>query len=140
MPSGSFSINAAFVGGRWQHDINNDHFGSLSDLYVAIESPIGPWAEGTPLHYVLEDLFTRIMALGNGTRQVSVLYIDAYIHETLVTQTGSYTQAVFRIDSVKKRNMTGSMTLDAFFELRGSFTADAVIRGSATFTVDAIVV
>lgn len=131
MASGNFSARAVIAGGRWQHDLENDHFGSLPDVMVAISSPIGKWPEGTPLHVVLQDLYSRVVTATSANRRVGAFTANAFIDPDF-----------FKIDAILKRSMTGSMTADAVFDLVGTknFTVDAVLRALGSMTVDAILV
>lgn len=127
---------------RWQHHRLRDHFGYESDLYVTLSGRIGPWEEGTPIHYVIEDLLTRMDALEGSTHKVFSFTADATFLAPggpVETTAGTWT-SVFTGNAIKKRTMTGSFTASAYFDHKGSFTANAWIRFQGSFTCNAILV
>lgn len=140
MATGSFTIGAFIGNDRWRHDINNDHFGDLSDLMVVIESPVGPWPQGTPLHFVLQDLAGRMLSLEDGEHRVGRFYVDS----VLMAYGGSYSPSagtyvsIFGIFAAIRRSRSGSFTAGASF--RKIFSVDAIVKGQYSFAINAVVV
>lgn len=123
-----FTVDAWLVGGRWQHHRLRDHFGSESDLNVALEGPLGHWMQGTPIHYVLEDLWNRTQALESAAHMLGTFKVDAVI--------GMY----FTASALIHGSVSGSFLARAWMAGGGRFTCNAVIRGGARVTADAVIV
>jgi hypothetical protein len=135
-----FSVRAYIAHDRWRHDINNDHFGDLSTLGVVIEAPVGPWVEGTPLHYVLDWFAQRIIDIESVTKHKRNYSMDAYILAPGATVDigGGTILGVMNALSVIQKSYSSSFTADAFKAL--AFSLDAHLRGYAEFSVQAVVV
>ena len=137
-----FTTSAWIVGGRVQHDINNDHYGDLSTANVSLDERLGSQEMYTPLHDVLDWLVQRMIKLESSNHYGTAFKMDAYIlapGETVDLGGGLIqgvydTQAVFMDETIE---WTG-LTVDALFAL--SFSMDAVIRALEDYTVDAVVV
>lgn len=129
-----FTANAWILGGPWQHHRLRDHYGVETDLFVVLSEDVGPYAAFTPLHFVIEDMVSRILALENGERQAGSFTASAWI-----ATSGTYGRGVIFADSVIRRTgMSGSFTVNAVITRGGSFTADAFIQ--LAFTADAYIV
>jgi len=119
---------------RWKHHRIRDHFGVESDLYVALSSNVGPYVAYTPIHWVLDDMVSRIEALENNNRRRAEFTADAFI-----ALSGTYGRGVVWADAaITKSGLSGSFTADAMVVGGGSLTADAWIQ--AAFTADAYIV
>ena len=137
-----FTTSSWIVGGRVQHDINNDHYGDLSTYNVALDERLGSQEMFTPLHDVLDWLVQRMIKLESSNHYGTASKMDAYIlapGETVDLGGGLIqgvydSQAVFKDETIE---WTG-LTVDALFAL--SFSMDAVIRALEDYTVDAVVV
>ncbi len=126
--SDTFGLDAFIVGGRWRHSMTDDHFGAESDLNVAIDIPIGPWPQYTPIHYVVADLFDRIISMESSNRRVGGFSLNALI--------GMY----FPLDAViRALDLLGTFTLDAFLQGGGTFSFSAWVGGGGTFGLDAYI-
>lgn len=127
---------------RWQHHRLRDHFGYESDLYVTLSESIGPWEEGTPLHFVIDDLLTRMNALEGSTHKVFSFTAGATLLAPggVVEVTPGTSVGVFAANAVKRRAAAGSFSAAAFFDHKGSFTASAWIRFQGSLTASAILV
>lgn len=136
MPSGSFSLNAWVIAGRHRHDRLNDHFGVETDLNVITTDAIGPWPAGTPLHYVLSDLYAMQVARDSmDNHQVRVFYLDAWVLAPTTAASGGL--GVFTLDALVKKTVSHSFTFDALVIRGGSFTLDAWVAGYGSFTLNA---
>lgn len=130
----SFTADAWILGERWQHHRVRDHFGVDTDLFVVLSEDVGPYVAFTPLHYVIEDMVSRIVALESGEKQTGSFTADAFI-----ATSGTYGKgAIFADAVIRKTGMAGSFTADAVLKRGGSFTADAFIL--LAFTADAYIV
>jgi hypothetical protein len=133
----SFTADAWIMGDRWRHHRVRDHYGAESDLYVVLDSAIGPYDAGAPIHWVLEDMLARLSALENSERRRFTFVADAWL-----ALSGTYGHGVVLADAaIKRTGMSGSFTANAYYR-RGwaSFTADAVISQVTSFTADAFLV
>lgn len=135
-----FTAHAYIVRDRWRHDINNDHFGDLSTLGVVIEAPVGPWVEGTPLHFVLDWFAQRLIDVESVTKHKFNFSSNAYILTPgdSVDIGGGTILTVNDLQAVILESYTDSFTVDAFKSF--AFTIDAHLRGYAEFTLEAVVV
>jgi hypothetical protein len=141
MATSTFGVGAYIVNDRWRHDIVNDHFGDLSSLQVVTERAFGPYPAGTPLHYILEWLVSRIIEIESRVKGFGNLFINAYILGLGdVVESGGTVRGVFSIDGVKfKANAhVGTMGIDAEFVM--GFKMDAHIRFQGAIYVEAVVV
>ena len=130
----SFTADAWILGERARHHRVRDHFGSDSDLYIVLDTNIGPYVAFTPVHYVLEDMVSRIEALENNDRVRASFTADAFL-----ATSGTWGQGFVTADAViEKLGLSDTFTADAAIALGGTFTADAWIAGS--FTADAWIV
>jgi len=128
-----FMADAWILGERWKHHRVRDHFGIESDLYVALSSNVGPYIAFTPIHWVLEDMITRIQALENSNRIRSNFTADAWL-----ALSGTYGRGVFRIDAVIfEAGVASSFSIDARITSGGSFTMDAWVLSA--FTMNAYI-
>lgn len=141
MPSADFTADAWILGERWRHHRQRDHFGVDSDLYVALSEPIGPWDEFTPVHFVIEDLMARLVALETSTHVLGSFTCNAYFAAPgtwIESPAGTWT-SIARLDAViGSLATTDSFTADAFFNMADDFTADAYLVGK--FSADAVLV
>jgi hypothetical protein len=129
MPSGTFSLDAKLVGGRIKHHRLHDHYGAESTQFVAIEEAIGPWGQGTPIQYVIADLFARINALESAYHHFFSFTIDALIPPS------------FNLDAVIFGNAGNfSFTVGSWVGRGGAFSIDATVRNSTRFTLDSVLV
>lgn len=129
MATGSFSIAARLVGGRIKHHRLHDHYGAESTQFVAIENAIGPWGQGTPIQYVIADLFARINALESAYHHFFHFTIDALIPPS------------FNLDAIIFGSAGNfSFTMDSWKGRGGSFHIDATVRNSTRFTLDSVLV
>lgn len=139
MPSGSFTGDSEIVArhfygdawiiaDRWRHHRIRDHEGAESDLYVVLAANVGPYVAGTPIHYVLEDMVARLLALESATRQRGSFTGDAWISDDAFTGDAM----------IHRPDITGSFTGDAEIVRGGAFTGDAWIQ--AAFTGDAFII
>ncbi|GAG31763.1 unnamed protein product [marine sediment metagenome] len=126
----AFTADAFIVVERWTHDILLDHHGAESDLFVVLSSPIGPWVEGTPIHYVMVDINERLISLESSTKIRAGFTADAVI----VGLSG----VAFTADAVVLGSRSAGFTVDAILIAGGFLTADAWIQ--AGFTADAFIV
>jgi len=142
MPNGSFTANAVIHGGRWQHHRLRDHFGVESDLYIVLDERLGPWEEGTPIHFVIDDLLSRIAALESANRVQGTFAANAYLLSpgSIVESSSGTWRGIFWADAITKRTMAGSFTAQAWFTGGGRITMDAIIIGRRTFTADAVLI
>lgn len=122
------SANAIILGDRWRHDRVEDHFGSDSDLYIALSEAIGPYPAWTPIHYVLVDLMDRLLSLEGANRMFGSFTIDALLDG------GTFTADA----AVKRFGMSATFTADARFAIGGSFTVGAWIK--TAFDIDAFII
>lgn len=142
MPSGTFTANAYIHGGRWQHHRLRDHFGVESDLYVVLDERLGPWEEGTPIHFVIDDLMARITELESANRLHGTFTANAYLlrpGSVVETAAGTWRGAIWA-DAITKRTLSGSFTTGAWLTGGGTISANAIIIGRRTFTADAVLV
>lgn len=134
-------IGVNLIGNRWQHHRLRDHFGLESDLFIGLSERLGPWEEGTPLHFVLEDLISRMDALESSTHNVSSFTGDGIVLAPGGTVSSSGTvRSVYFADAVLKKIPSRSFTAQAFITRGGSFTANANIRFQGSLTADASLV
>lgn len=127
--TGSFTLSAWILGDRWRHSRQHDHFGAESDLYITLSSRIGPYAEDTPVHFVLADLVDRLLSLESSAKVFGSFTLDAYIWPYF-----------FRLEAIIQAPQSGSFTLEAWLNRGGSFTLDAVIQGGGSFVLQAMIV
>lgn len=138
-----FTLDAWVVSGRHRHHRDRDHFGADSDLYVAIDEPIGPWGAGTPVKYVIEDLYERISVLTSGTHVVRVMYMDAYVlsfstdSAPVVPGVGL---GVKTLDAIVLTAESSSFVLNSWVIHGGTFSVDAWVHGYGSFSVNAFVI
>lgn len=135
-------IGTNLVGNRWQHHRLRDHFGYESDLYVTLNERIGPWEEGTPIHFVIEDLESRLIALESSNHKVFSFTGDSIILApggVVETAPGTW-RAAFLTNAVKKKTGTTTFTANAYVNRGGAFSANACIRFQGSFTCSAILV
>jgi hypothetical protein len=137
----NFSVGAYIVGDRWRHDLTNDHFGDLSSLQVVTEQYYGPYPPGTPLHYVLDWLVNRIVALESVEKGYGNFGIQAYVLAYGdVIDLGGTSLGIFSIDSVKWMYRGGmNFTIDAA-DFVHAFSMDAKIRFQGELYIEAVVV
>lgn len=142
MPSGTFTANAIIHGGRWQHHRLRDHFGVESDLYIVLNERLGPWEEGTPIHFVIDDLLARIAQLESANRVQSTFTANAYLLTpgSIVEEAAGTWRGVAWADAVTRRTMSSSFTAGAWLTGGGRLTMDAIIIGRRTFTADAVLI
>jgi len=145
MATGSFTADAvvgprSFTADAWilrlrpQHHRVRDHYGPESDLFVVLDSDVGPYKGGTPLHFVIEDILERLLSLETATKVRSSVTAEAWL-----ALTGTYGRGVLYADAVIfKADTSGSLVSDAWLSGGGSITADAWIQ--AGFTADAYLV
>lgn len=138
--SSVFTAHAYIVNDRWRHDINNDHFGDLSTLGIVIEAPVGPWVEGTPLHFVLDWFAQRLIDVESVTKHKSNFSANAYVLTPgdSVDTGGGTILTVNDLQAVILKSYSSSVTADAFFAF--AFGIDAHLRGYAEFSLEAVVV
>jgi hypothetical protein len=132
---GYFTIDAWVLADRWKHHRTRDHWGAESDLYIVLSSSIGKYAEGTPVHYVLEDMLYRIQQVEDNNRVWGDFALDAWL-----AVSGTYGQGVIDFDAVIKGTLIGDdyrFTADADI-IAGTFTVDA--RVTPSFTISAFVI
>jgi len=119
---------------RWRHHRIRDHMGAESDLYVVLSERIGPYEMYTPIHWVIDDMVTRILALESGNKVLNLSFVaDAWI-----AVSGTYQRGNWVVDAVIGKSQSGSFKADAVLSRGGAITADAVIMPS--FTADAFIV
>lgn len=126
--SASATLDAFLAGGRVKHHRLHDHIGAESDLYVAIDSPIGSWEAGTPIHYVIEDLYLRVLELQYGPRVSYSFTADSFI--------GWW----FSLDSLLIGTISKSFIVEAQLGKGGLWTIESLLCGGAWFSLDAIVI
>lgn len=133
-----FTIDAWILSERWRHHRVRDHYGPESDLYVVLSSPIGKYAQGTPVHWVIDDLLTRLQFLEDWDRVRG----NSFTMDAFLAVSGTYGQGIFTADAIVEatQTFTGSsgIKLDAYIITGGSFTIDAVLV--PRFTIDAFIV
>jgi hypothetical protein len=140
MPEASFTANAYIHGGRWQHHRLRDHFGVESDLYVVLSSRIGPWIEGTPVHFVIDDLIARLNSLESADHVLGQVTANAYLlapGSVVETPAGTW-RGIFSADAIASKAISGSTIARAWIVGGGTFTVNANIRGQQSFTADAV--
>lgn len=127
---------------RIRHHRDRDHDGEDLDSFVGLSAPIGPWEIGTPIKYVLFDLYTRFTALESSNHHLGSITVDAY-----ALAPGSFAgsapgtiRGLLSIDAIVKKSMSGSITIDAEVVKGGSITIDAWVRPTGSITIDAYVV
>lgn len=138
----SFTLNAWVIGGRHRHHRTLDHFGADSDLYITLDEAVGPWGGGTPIKYVIADLYARITALSSSTHYVRVAYLNAVVLApggSVETSAGTF-RAIFWLDAIAKRAASSSFTLSALITRGGSMTLDAYVQTVGHFYLNAFVV
>lgn len=135
----TFTIQAHIINDRWRHDINNDHWGDLSDLAVLIEEPIGPWAAGTPLHYVIADLAARTTILESSNHRTAQFTANAVLVGAGSSwEDGGTTTTLFSANAVFFASFEDAFTIDSQFQK--VFTIDAWISGVGEFSVNAVLI
>jgi hypothetical protein len=142
MPERSFTINAYVHGGRWQHHRLRDHFGADSDLYVSLSEAIGPWEEGTPIHYVVLDLYAKMAAIESAGHVVQSFTCNGYVTApgTLTEgPAGTWSSVVLAYATLRKTT-SSSFLVNAWKAGGTSFTVDANIRFQGSFAVAAVIV
>jgi len=146
MPEASFSASAIVHIGRWQHHRLRDHFGAESDLYVMLSTAIGPWEEGTPVHFVIEDLLNRLAALESASHVIGSFTCNSYLITpgTWVEQPAGTWRSVTSMDATMKKTMIDPSLLafmaKAWIVGGATFTANAVIHAERSFTAAAVIV
>lgn len=140
MPQGSFRVDAYLAGGRWQHHRLRDHFGVESDLYVVLSDQLGPWEEGTPVHFVIDDLIDRLNNLESAGHYVTNFSANAYILSFGASVEGpaGTIKSVASVNATIVGPRSGSFTASAFITGGDTFTIDAEIRAQYSFTASAI--
>ena len=133
----NFSLSAWIIAGRHQHHRTYDHYGSDSDLYTVIDEAIGPWGGGTPVKYVIQDLYDRINRLTSYDHRVRVMALDAFVLAPATTSGGL---GVKGLDAVVKKSLTGSFVLDVWVGRGGAAALDAWVRGAGSFGLYAFVI
>jgi len=130
----SFTIDAWLLGSTtWQHDRLTDHRGVDSDLYVVLSTDIGRYPTFTPIHFVLEDMVSRLERLEAGPDIVrGAFVIDAWLAES-----GTWGAGIINMDAVIFATSEGGFDIDAWFAMGGSFTIDASF--ACTFTLNAMI-
>jgi hypothetical protein len=140
MPTHSAALDAWVVGGRHRHHRERDHFGADSDLYTVLANPIGPWPVGTPVTYVLADIYQRQTSLSSANRIIRVLHVDGLVlaagPSSAPVVPGSGRGITF-LNATVKAHRSASFTVDALQMPGGRFTVDAWVRGYAAFIVNA---
>lgn len=126
--TGSTSLDAWLGGGRVKHHRLHDHTGAESDLFVAIDDAIGDWLPGTPIHYVLKDLYDRVISLQQSSKQVHSFSAQAMI--------GWWFSASASISGPVET----SFRMDACFGYGGQVSMNAWLSGGSVFLLDAIVI
>jgi hypothetical protein len=142
MPTGTFTVNARFVTTRSKHHRIRDHFGADTDLNVGLSQRVGPWEEGTPLYYVIEDLWARLAVIELGGYVLGSFTCDSVLLSAggwIESPAGTFRSTAL-LDAVLKKTISSSFTAGAVMTRGGSFTADASIRGAGTFTASAVFV
>lgn len=133
----SFSMDAWILGEGQKHHRVRDHFGPESDLYVVLDSTIGKYIEGTPVHWVISDLVDRLNYLEDWNRKRGSFTLDSWL-----AASGTYGRGVFDADAIVEATITFTGTsgikVDAYIIKGGSFSADATIM--PIFTIDAFIV
>lgn len=130
-----FTANAVLTNdARARHHREHDHKGSDLDLYVALSGPVGPWTAGTPIHFVLADLVTRISQLESGSVLVRPGAFSAYAY---FIGTTIYANAV--IGGTASGSLTANAVLNDWTQF-GSFSANAVVNIGSSFTAAAVVI
>jgi len=127
----SFGVDAWVIGDRWRHHRVRDHFGPEDARYVVLYENVGPYPAGTPVHYIIEDLFAKINQLENTERRRFDFSVDAFL-----SAIGTYGFGYLRMDAAILVNTETTLTtLDAWKQLGSTFSADAIIMPA--FTIDA---
>jgi hypothetical protein len=137
MPSSTKTLDSWVIGGRHRHHRTRDHFGADSDLYITIEQPIGPWGSGTPVKYVLEDLYARMATLTSATRNNRVASLNAFV---LAPSTTSGGRGVKPLNAIVFKNVSNSITLNCMVTKGGFATVDAVVASRGTLYLNAFVI
>ena len=120
-----FTVDAFVFGKGYKHHRVNDHYGPESDLHVTLTSDIGKYPSGTPIHYVLDDLASRIIILESSDHIRASFSLDAIVD----------TSATFSVDASVAGTSSGSFDADAWFSRGDTFALDAWLK--TAFTVDA---
>jgi hypothetical protein len=140
----SLDVDAWVIGGRHRHHRQRDHFGADSDLYVALEEPLGPWQAGTPIHYVLQDLFARINVLTSSNHNIRVATLDALVltpsTDSILVVVPGTGRGVKTLDALVFKKPTSTFTLNARVTRGGSVTLNAFVPYGSVFYVNAFVV
>ena len=123
--TGTTTLDAFIAGDRWRHHRTRDHFGAESDLHVVLSADVGPWPEGTPVHYVIASLVSRVLALEANTPTVQAFGAQAWITPWFTARAVIY------------GTPEGTFTLDAWRCGGGSATMDAYIVGAGSFLLEA---
>jgi len=134
------TMDAWIVEERWRHHRIRDHFGAESDLFVVLSDDVGGYIALTPIHFVLDDLVSRIEALESNNRIRHAFTMDAYFY---APEFGSYVA-----DGIVKGPQSGSFSIDAHIidYPQANFGLDAFIGEADTiynqisFTMDAFIV
>lgn len=136
-----FTLNAWAIGGRHRHHRTRDHFGADSDLYVVIDEPVGHWLAGTPVKYVIEDLYDRIIRLMSYDHHIRVAYINAYVMApTIGIEVDGTVRTFMWLNAVTQASLTSTFTLRALVIHGGACTIDAWVSASGTATLNSYVV
>lgn len=130
-----FFADAWIIGGRWRHHRLRDHYGADSDLYVVLESAVGPWPTDTPVHYVLQDIMNRLTYLETHNPPVKLNFTADAVLAAEPVPDGTFTA-----DAVFGESFGSIFFIDAIIGENKIFTADAYIIGDRTITVDAFIV
>lgn len=142
MPNSAFTLSAWVIGGRHRHHRTHDHFGADSDLYVGIDEAIGNWGAGTPVKYVLADLYDRIARLTSYNHQIRVAHLDAVVLApggTVEIAAGTFATLAF-LDAVVINSLSASFILRAQVGRGGTVTLDAYVKGTGLFYLDAYII
>jgi hypothetical protein len=139
----SFTLSAWIYGGtRRRHHRTRDHFGPESGHYVILNERIGPFEEGTPIHFVIEGLLARLTSIESFDKHRGSFTVDSIIlgpGYTAGTAPGTM-RSVFTLDSLLFGSPTESWTFDALLVKGGSFSLDSWIGGAGRFTLSAFIV
>jgi hypothetical protein len=130
--SSSLSAGAVVIGPRLRHHRNRDHFGTQDDTTVVLSTTIGPYAAGSTLASVLEDLFSRLVSVSSQETRLGSFTMDVFV------------LPYFVVRAVKlKTDQSGSFTANARYGLPATRfdAASVVLRSqSGTFTASSYVV
>ena len=132
-----FTLNAWVISGRHRHHRTRDHFGADSDLYITLDEPVGPWGAGTPVKFVIQDLYDRINRLTSFNHNIRVAWLDAYVLAPATTSGG---KGVKPLDAIVKVTPSSSFTVAALIVRGGSATINAWVRPNGRFYLNAFVV